>query len=136
MATDYLVLLHESRVCRKCHERTYWTLESILWSDKGICLPHAETIYERSGMVPAASAFRAIVRALGPVDEIPDEPARVSAAAEPVTVRLYWGAIRTAQRLYAAITPRYVGRCAGCSTTIRRYGPAGRPLCDACAAPS
>lgn len=137
MAEEYLVLLHESRVCRKCHERTRWTLESLLWSDKGICLPHAEGIFERSGAVPPGrAAFRAIVRALGPVDELPDEPTPESFVEEPTTVRVFHVLAGVWTRLQVALMPRYVGRCAGCSTAIRRYGPHGRPLCDSCSAPT
>jgi hypothetical protein len=135
VAQEYLVLLHETRVCRKCHERTRWTLESLLWSDKGICLAHANGIYERCGPSDSRAAFRAIVAGLGPVDEIPDEPTAESFAPEPTSVRVFHVLAGVWSRLTVVLTPRYVGRCVGCSTAIRRYGAAGRPLCDSCAAP-
>jgi len=107
----------------------------MLWSDKGICLPHASGLYERGDLPTETLAFRNVVRALGPVVELPDEPEPEPLSTEPFTVRLYWVVVRAVQRLHVALTPRYLGRCAGCATAIRRYGAAGRPLCDSCAAP-
>lgn len=131
MATEYLVLLHRPRLCKKCKERTMWSLETQLWTDHGICLMHAGNVYERGDLPEETMAFRAIVRALGPVDALPEQAQ--SLTAEPATVSLRWLASGLIQRLTALLVPSYVGKCAGCGTAVRRYGPAGRPLCDHCA---
>lgn len=132
MATEYLVLLHRQRDCKKCGERTYWSLESQLWTDKGICLFHAGDIYERGEIPTERAARQAIIRALGPVYSVAEHPE--SHTGEPVTVTLTWIAKGLVSRLTDILVPSYVGRCAGCGTSVRRYGPAGRPLCDHCAA--
>jgi hypothetical protein len=134
MATDYLVLLHSPRKCKRCGEWSLWSLESQLWTDKGICLDHARDIYERDGEQDYGTALRAVVRALGPVDVIEEQPQ--SLADRSATVTLKWVCSGAVQRFLGHLGSDFVGRCAGCGTAIRRYGPQGRPLCDTCASPA
>lgn len=48
MTTDYLVLTHTKRPCRRCKELTFWTTERYLTNSTGLCLDHAGALTERA----------------------------------------------------------------------------------------